>query len=102
MGWWRDLAEKVVPAYNPETDWWMKGVPPPPPTRDSRPQTPGHVVVITQEDEADNGKSQAKEERNTRVEAQEEARPADPAPWQRAQEAAAVEPVVEPPSADPA
>lgn len=25
MGWMKDLAEKLIPEYNPKTDWWMRG-----------------------------------------------------------------------------
>lgn len=50
MGWFRNLADKWIGEYNPETDWWMKDGPAPRTPNQHHQPLPTPVTVVTQDD----------------------------------------------------
>jgi hypothetical protein len=107
MGWLRTLAEKVIPEYNPKTDWWMRGGPAPRTSNQPRQSQPTPVTVVTQED-VDHEKARMNEAQDQEGATQDRKamdipEPSAGAPWRQAQEAAH-EPEAEAPapSIDPA
>jgi hypothetical protein len=110
MGWLRTLAEKVIPEYNPKTDWWMRGgTAPHTPWQRTQPTPPDPTVtVITQEEDVDHEKARMNEAQDQEGETQDRKamdipKPSAGAPWRQAQEMAH-EPETEAParSIDPA